>query len=269
MSLTLSLHTSPDVPVEAEGICPDKLNNTNKSDLSALTVFHGNEKAVLGDFFKVQGEYNGELRVEGDLSGFKHLGAGMSNGRVIINGDVGAHLGAEMSGGEIIVEGSAGDWVATEMTGGKITIKGNAGHMVGSAYRGNASGMTGGEIIIHGNVRNELGHAMRNGLIVVGGNSGDFTGVNLLAGTIIVLGEMGIRSGAGMKRGTILSMQNAELLPTFSHACTYHPSYIRLYLAYIKELGLTIDDTQVVGNYDRWIGDAIELNRGEILLYAN
>ncbi len=269
MSLTLSLHTSPDVPVEAEVICPDKLINANESDLSTLTVFHGNEKAMLGDFFKVQGQYNGELIVEGDLSRIKHLGTGMSNGRMIINGDVGAHLGAGMSGGEIIVEGSAGDWVAPEMTGGRVIIKGNAGHMVGSAYRGSDVGILGGEIIIHGNVRNELGHAMRNGLVIVGGNSGDFTGVNMLAGTIIVLGEMGIRSGASMKRGTILSMHNAEMLPTFSYACTYHPSYVRLYLAYIKELGLTIDDTQLVGNYERWIGDAIELNRGEILLYAN
>ncbi len=110
---------------------------------------------------------------------------------------------------------------------------------------------------------------MRNGFVAVGGNSGDFTGVNMLAGTIIVLGEMGIRSGAGMKRGTILSMHNADLLPTFSYACTYHPTYVRLYLAYIKKLGLTIDDAQLVGNYERWIGDAIELNRGEILLYTN
>jgi len=155
------------------------------------------------------------------------------------------------------------------MTGGRVIIKGNAGHMVGSAYRGDAVGISGGEIIVHGNVRNEPGSAMQNGLVVVGGNSGDFTGVNMHAGTIIVLGEMGIRSGAGMKRGTILSMHNADMLPTFSYACTYHPSFVRLYLAYIKKLGLTIDDAQLVGDYQRWIGDAIELNRGEILLYAN
>jgi len=269
MSLSLSLHTSPDVPVEAEVICPDKLVNINETDLSKLSIFHGNEKAMLGDFFKVQGQYNGELRVEGDLSKVKHLGSNMSNGRIIINGDVGAHLGAGMSGGEIIVEGNVADWLAPEMTGGRVIIKGNAGHMVGSAYRGETVGMLGGEIIIHGNVGNELGSAMRNGLVVVEGNSADFTGVNMNAGTIIVLGEMGPRSGAGMKRGTILSMHNADMLPTFSYASTYHPSYVRLYLLYIKKLGLSIDDAQLVGNYERWIGDAIELNRGEILMYAN
>lgn len=269
MSLKLSLHTKPDVPLEASVICTDKLNGANENAIASSTVFHGNEQTTLGDFFSVKGQCDGEIHLEGDLADIKHIGSEMTSGKMIIEGDVGQHLGAGMSGGEITVEGSVGNWVAPEMTGGRITIKGNAGHMVGSAYRGDSVGILGGEIIVHGNVGNELGSAMRNGLVVVGGNSGDFTGVNMLAGTIIVLGEMGIRSGAGMKRGTILSMRNADMLPTFSYACTYHPSYVRLYLSYIKEQGLTIDDAQLVGNYERWIGDALELNRGEILLYAN
>lgn len=266
MSLNLSLHTLPEVPVEADVICPDKIIDTNESALSALTVYHGNEITALGDFFKIQGKYDGEIRIEGDLSRIKHLGSGMSNGRMIINGNVGQHIGAGMSGGEIIVEGDATDWVAPEMAGGRIIIKGNAGHMVGSAYRGSKVGMQGGEIIVHGNVRNEAGHAMRNGLIVVGGNSGDFTGVSMLAGTVIVLGEMGIRNGASMIRGTIISMHDAPMLPTFTYTCTFHPVYIRKYLTYIKSLGLPVDDSQITSNYKRWIGDAIELNRGEILL---
>jgi formylmethanofuran dehydrogenase subunit C len=270
MSLTLSLHTSPEVPVEADVLCHDRLNNLNESALSALTVFHGNEQAELGDFFKAQGDYNGELRIEGDLSKVKHIGAGMTGGKLTVTGDVGAHLGAGMSGGEIVIEGNTGDWVASEMTGGRIIIKGNAGHMVGSAVRGSPIGITGGEIIVHGNVRNEAGNGMRNGLIAIGGNSEDLTGVNMNAGTIIVLGNMGIRSGAGMKRGTILSMHEAEeMLPTFTYASTYNPTYIRLYLEYIRKLGLQIDDAQFTGNYERWVGDSIELNRGEILIYKN
>ena len=266
MSLTLSLHTLPDVPVEADAICPDKMIGANESALSELTVFHGNERTALGEFFRIQGKYDGEIRIEGDLSRIKHLGSGMTSGRMIINGNVGQHLGAGMRGGEIIVEGNATDWVAPEMAGGRIIIKGDAGHMTGSAYRGSTVGMQGGEIIVHGNVRNESGHAMRAGLIVIGGNSGDFTGVNMLAGTIIVLGEMGIRNGAGMKRGSILSMHDAPMLPSFTYTCTYHPVYLRMYLTYIKSLGLPVDDSQLTGNYKRWIGDAVELNRGEILL---
>jgi len=110
---------------------------------------------------------------------------------------------------------------------------------------------------------------MRGGLIAIGGNTGDFTGVNMLAGTIIVLGEMGIRNGASMKRGTIISMHHAPMIPTFSYACTYNPTYLRIYLSYIRKLGMEVADEQINGNYKRWIGDAIELNKGEILLYAN
>jgi formylmethanofuran dehydrogenase subunit C len=153
------------------------------------------------------------------------------------------------------------------MTGGRIIVKGNAGHMVGAAYRGSAVGLRGGEIIVHGNVKNEPGNAMRRGLIAVGGNCGDFAGVNMLAGTIVVLGQLGWRTGAGMKRGSIISMQSAELLPTFHYACTYRPTFLRLYLLHLRGLGLPIEDSHLNGCYRRWSGDDIELNRGEVLLF--
>ena len=239
----------------------------DESSIAAHSIMHGNEQASIGDFFNVQGNANGVIEMEGDLSRVKHIGYEMQSGEIRINGDVGAHLGAGMLGGEIYVTGNAGDWVAPEMSGGRITITGNAGHMPGSAYRGSAMGITGGEIIIHGNVKNETGNAMRNGLIVIGGNAGDFTGVNMLAGSIIVLGEMGIRTGAGMKRGSIISMQQAEMLPTFEHACRYRPTFLRLLLLNLQKLGLPVTDEHITGHYDRWCGDSVELNRGEILLF--
>ncbi len=267
MSVKLSLHTQPDVPLEAEIICPDKLADLTVTEIEKQPIQHGNEQTRIADFFKVTGEKSKHLQVDGDLSRVKHIGSGMSSGQIIIEGDVGAHLGAAMSGGEIIVEGSAGDWIAPEMSGGRVLIKGNAGHMVGSAYRGSPAGIQDGEIIVFGNAKNEVGHAMRNGMIVIAGNSGDFTGVNMLAGTIIVLGETGIRTGAGLKRGTIISMSRTKLLPTFNYSCLYQPVYLRLYLLYLQKLGLQITEEQIMGRYERWCGDIIELNRGEILLY--
>ena len=90
--------------------------------------------------------------------------------------------------------------------------------------------------------------------------------MNLLAGTIVVLGWLGWRPGAGMRRGTIVSMHPVELLPTFSFSCTYCPVFLRLYLPYLRRLGLPVTDAHARGSYQRWGGDAIELNRGEILL---
>lgn len=267
MSINLTLHTQPDVPLEADIICPDKLANLSTTEIERQSIQHGNQQCTIADFFKVTGEKSDHLEVHGDLSRIKHIGSGMVSGQLNIEGDVGAHLGSGMSGGEIVVSGNAGDWVAAEMSGGRVQIKGNAGHMVGSGYRGSPVGIQGGEIIVHGDAKNEVGNGMRNGLIVIGGNSGDFTGVNMLAGTVIVLGEPGIRTGASMKRGTVVCMHKTSLLPTFSYSCVYQPGYLRLYLLYLQTLGLDIREEQISGQYSRWCGDIIELNRGEILLY--
>lgn len=267
MSLILTLHTPPEVPLELEGLNPDTLAGVGGDALDRIPVLHGNESNCLADFFRARGSCNGEIHLEGDLSMVKHLGAGMRNGFIHVHGNVGAHLGAGMCGGRILVDGDAGDWVAPEMRGGCIHIRGNAGHLAGSAYRGSPVGMTDGEIVVEGNVRNELGHGMRGGLIAVAGDSGDFTGVNMLAGTIVVLGHLGIRSGAGMKRGTIVSMHEAEILPTFGRACVYAPVFLRLYLRRLRSAGLEMCDDYLEGEYIRWSGDAVELSRGEILIY--
>lgn len=271
MSTTLlKLHTQPEVPLETEVINPDTLAGLSESGVGKLQVMHGNVKAKLGDFFKVTGKGNTEIHLEGDLSNVKFIGAGMSTGKIIIDGNVGMHVGAGMSGGEILVKGDASDWVGPEMSGGRITVKGNAGHMVGSAFRGQASGIKGGEIFIHGNAKNEIGNSMRRGFIAIGGNAGDFTGVSMLAGTILVVGEMGIRTGAGMKRGTIASLQDAPMLPSFEYSCTYHPLFLRFYLLRLQENGFKrkIQDQHLNGKYKRYSGDGIELNRGEVLLFS-
>ncbi len=267
MTLKLTLKKKPSVPVEAESICPDKMEGLDLKEIAALPLHYGNETVTVGYFFKVTGKSDGEIRLEGDTSWFKMVGAEMSRGRILIKGNIGQHLGVHMSGGEIVVAKNADSWVGPEMSGGRIIIKGNAGHMVGCAYRGGQVGVTGGEIIIHGNVGNEAGNTMRDGLIAVGGNSGDFTGIGMLAGTVIVLGKMGWRNGASMKRGTIVSMENTEMLPSFTYACSYRPNFLRLYLHHLRDLGLPIKDAWISGSYHRWSGDSIELNRGEALIF--
>lgn len=268
--MKLQLHTLPKVPLEADVISPDQLSGKTVAEAAKLIIFHGNQEKTLADFFTITGNAkDGIIEVDGDLSKVKLLGSDMSFGCLKISGSVGAHLGAGMSGGEIIVEGDAGDWVGREISGGRIIIKGNAGHMVGSAVRGSSIGIQGGEIFIYGNAKNEVGNGMRRGLIAIAGDSGDFTGVNMKAGTIVVLGKLGQRPGAGMVRGTIISTHQAELLPTFSYNTTYKTTIVKSILIYLRKLGFTLNDEEISGNYQRWSGDSIELNKGEILLYAD
>ena len=268
MSLTLTLHTQPAVPLEADAIAPEHFEGMGPARVAEVALQYGNQRAQIGDFFKVEGTSDGEIRVVGDVSRVKRIGTGMKRGRIVIEGDSGMHLGAAMSGGEIRVQGNVGDWLGAEMSGGRITVTGNAGHMVGSALRGARPGVRGGEIIVYGNAGNEAGGGMRRGLIAIGGDSGDFTGVDMLAGTVVVLGNLGWRPGAGLRRGTIVSMRPAELLPTFFHACDYRPVALRLVLNHLRRLGLPVTDTQYDGRYRRWCGDGVESSRGEILLLA-
>jgi formylmethanofuran dehydrogenase subunit C len=268
MSLTLTLRNQPEVPVEAEALSPERLAGMSTAQIAAFPVLYGNQQIPLGEFFRVEGQADGELRVVGDAARIKMIGAGLTRGRIVIEGNAGMHLGAAMTGGEIVVDGNAGDWIGAEMAGGRIVVKGNAGHLVAAAPRGGRVGMRGGEIIVHGSVGNELGGSMRRGLIAVGGTSGDFAGVNMLAGTIVVLGQLGWRAGAGMKRGSIVSGRPAELLPTFSYACTYRPVSLRLVFGHLRSRGFAIAPEQFLGRYRRWTGDGVEMNRGEVLLLA-
>jgi formylmethanofuran dehydrogenase subunit C len=266
MPLTLTLREPPTVPLETEGLSPDRLAGRRRGEVEALTVWHGNRRAQLGDFFAVSGNGDEELRVEGDLRRVKYLGAGMSDGRLTVAGAAGMHTGADMSGGELVVEGDVGDYAGTGMRGGRLVVRGSAGQQVGAAQPGEHAGMRGGEILVHGDAGDQLGAGLRRGLIAVAGRVGGSAGLRMLAGTIVALGELGGRPGAAMRRGTIVAMSPVTLLPTFAFACSYRPPFLRLYLRRLRALGLPLTDDQIEGRYARWSGDGLELRRGEILM---
>lgn len=269
MALQLQYQQGATVPLEVEGVTPDKVRDQTLADIEKLQVFHGNVTATLADFFQVSGDPTDETIVwSGDLSGVHWIGAGMQAGEVRVEGEVGRHVGSEMSGGTIEVTGNASDWVGAEMRGGMIHVAGRAGHLIASAYRGSAQGMTGGTVRIDGDVGNEIGHSMRRGLLVVGGNCGDLAGFNMLAGTICLFGESGIRHGAGMRRGTLAFMgaERPELLPSFRYACRYQPDMLRLLLRRLSRLGMDIPKAFADSEFDLFHGDLIEGGRGEVLM---
>jgi formylmethanofuran dehydrogenase subunit C len=266
MPLTLTLHEPPTVPLEAEGLSPERLAARGRGEVEALTVWHGNRRAQLADFFTVSGNGDDELRIEGDLRRVKLLGAGMTAGRLTVAGDAGMHTGADMRGGELVVEGDVGDFAGVGMRGGRLVVKGSAGHHLGGAYPGERAGMRGGGILVHGDAGDQVGAGLRRGLIAVAGRVGGAAGLRMLAGTIVAVGGLGATPGAAMRRGTIVAMSQVTLLPTFAFACSYRPPFLRLYLRHLRALGLPLTDEQIEGRYARWSGDGLELRRGEILI---
>ena len=262
--LTLTLKESLTVPLEAECLSPDVLAARAPDAVRALPVMLGKRRHRLDDFFAVEGHGAEEIEIRGDATKVKWIGRDMTRGRIRIVGNAGMHLGAYMKGGVIDVTGNANDWVGGEMAGGMIHIRGSAGGQLGSAYRGSASGMSGGTILVEGSAGIELGMRMKRGLVAVRGQVRDFAGLQMKGGTILLMDGAELRTGAWMQRGTIIALKPVRLLPTFSFACTYAPSFLGVYAKHLQPLGFELPHA---GAYRRYVGDAAVPGKGELLVW--
>jgi formylmethanofuran dehydrogenase subunit C len=272
MSLFLTYNARTSVPVEIEGVVPERLRDKSLAEIERIEVFHGNVKLPLAELFAIRGDPTQQrIDFEGDLSGVHFIGFGMSSGEIHVHGHAGRHVGGEMTGGTIEIDGSAGDWVGGELHGGLIHVRGSAGNLVGAAYRGSKKGMTGGTILIGGDAGNEIGTAMRRGTLVIGGSCGDAAGFRMIAGTIVVLGDCGIRTGAAMKRGTIALLGGGPitLLPTFRRAGCFRPLFLRLLASELDRLGFTAGAGLLRAELLLYHGDLVSLGKGEVWLRAD
>jgi formylmethanofuran dehydrogenase subunit C len=271
MPLNLRYHGKTSVPVEIEGVIPEKLREMLLAEIERLELFHGNRKLPLAEMFSVTGD-SGDARIdfEGDLAGVHFIGYGMTSGETHVHGNAGRHLGGEMKGGRIVVEGNAGDWVGGEMHGGLIRVSGSAGHLIGAAYRGSKRGMTDGTILIGGDVGSEVGAAMRRGTLAIGGSCGDAAGFGMIAGSILVFGGCGIRIGAGMRRGTIalLGPDPPGLLHTFRKAGCFRPLFLRLLLRELARLDFEPARLEQEQELALFHGDLVALGKGEVWMRA-
>jgi formylmethanofuran dehydrogenase subunit C len=266
-AITLTIKERPHVPLEAEVLSPDIVAPLDHDAVRALPVILGKRQYRVDDFFTVEGAGSEVIEIRGDAGRVKWIGRGMTRGRITIAGDAGMHLGAHMKGGAIEVAGNASDWVGAEMRGGIIHIRGNAGGQIGAAYRGSLKGMNNGTIIVEGSAGMEVGMRMRRGIIAVKGQVRDFAGLQMKGGTIVLMGGAEIRTGAWMIRGTIISLVPIRLLPTFSFACAYQPTFLRMYARHLLPLGFAIPCAEQDGTYQRFTGDVSVPGKGEILVW--
>jgi len=244
------------IPIDAECINPDVFAEKSAKEIATLQIWEGNRKRTLGDLFKIKHETDSSsekptIRICGDVGKVRKIGAKMSMGNIIIEGDAGMHLGEEMNGGVITVTGNADSWTGAMMKKGTIEIKGNAGDYIGASYRGSTRGMSGGKIIIHGNAGNEVGCFMRKGLIRVHGNTGQFTGIHMRKGTIFLEGNSEGRAGAQMIKGKIVVCGRVpSILPTFT-------------IESVKPK-VKVNDEKVKGPFYMFVGDLAEGGEGKL-----
>jgi formylmethanofuran dehydrogenase subunit C len=204
----------------------------------------------LGELFELEGEPKGRIRFIGDLAMADRLGAGMTEGEIVVEGNLGNESGLALAGGTMVIEG-------------------DVGARAGAAPLGHKRGMTGGELVVHGSVGPEAGASMRRGLIVVGKKSGDHTGMGMIAGTVLVFDAAGVESGLWSKRGTVVALGRITPPPTYVYACTYQPVHLRLLLTRLRgRYGLPVRPRHLKGFYRRFSGDMAELGKGEILMWT-
>ena len=272
MSLTLRYHAKTLVPVEIEGVVPDRLCDRSLAEIERLAIYHGNRKLALAELFSVSGDLSDErIDLEGELTGVHYIGYGMKSGVVHVHGNAGRHVGSTMDGGQIVIDGNAGDYAGGEMHGGMIHVTGNAGNYIGAAYPGSKKGMTDGTILIDGDVGSEAGASMRRGTLVVRGSCGVAIGFNMIAGSILVFGTCGARPGAGMRRGTIgiFGAEPTKLLPTFRAAGRFRPLFLRLLFRELAQLGFEVDQRLLASELLLSHGDLIALGKGEVWTRIN
>ena len=124
------------------------------------------------------------------------LAAGLKNGNVIINGDVGDYTAALNDGATITINGNAGKFLADNMTKGTIIVNGNAGY-------GAAEYCYGGLVVIRGDAGDFLGALNKGATILVAGNAGNDVGTYMVGGEIIIVGNVGENVGNWFIRGSI------------------------------------------------------------------
>jgi formylmethanofuran dehydrogenase subunit C len=207
------------LPITPEGISPDLFQGKKREEIAELKIWEGNRQKTLKELFKVEEAKAGEMSIaiHGDVSKVRRIGAFMTVGEIVINGNAGMHLGEEMKGGKIIVNGNVGGWAGSMMRGGEIEIHGNVSDYLGAPYRGSSEGIYGGRIVVHGNVGNEAGARMKKGILKIYGSAGQFAGFRMHDGTIYVQKDCQARAGACMVNGKIvIGCLLESILPTFT-----------------------------------------------------
>jgi formylmethanofuran dehydrogenase subunit C len=249
--LTGKLRAPIDQPADFADVFAGAWSRLSAAELSQRPVYLDSTGRVsLGELFEIEGSPDGSIRLVGDLGPTLRLGAGLSEGAVV-------------------VEGNVGDEAGLAMTGGVLEIEGNAGRRAGAAPLGFKRGMSGGELIVHGSAGDEAGSTMRRGVLAIGGRAGRRAGLGMIAGTVVLFGAAEEGAGLWSKRGSVVALGKLTPPETYAFACTYQPVHLRVLLLRLRNrFRLRVQRKHLTGLYRRFSGDMAELGRGEILVWT-
>jgi formylmethanofuran dehydrogenase subunit C len=261
---TLTMREAPPERLDLAGITPAALAGLSGAEAARLPVGTG-RGLVLGDCFAIDLDGSEELRILGATGRIDRIGAGLSLGRIVVEGDAGQRLGAGMTGGTLTITGSAGPFAGTAAAGGTIRIAGDAAESAGGAVHGAACGLDGATLVIGGAAGDRLGDRMRAGLIVAK-RAGAHAGARMIAGTIVA-DAIGDHPGYGMRRGTLVAARHGALLPTFVETGRQDLVVLRLLAKSLETLAPEAA-ALLRAPLRRYGGDLATLGKGELFAPA-
>jgi formylmethanofuran dehydrogenase subunit C len=243
--LVFTLREAPAQRLDLAPLTPDRLVGLSQSRIAVIQLQTTRDRVLAGDVFKIRMGDPMQTRFEGGSERFDRIGAGMSQGEVSVDGDVGAQAGRFMRGGTLVIAGNAGPWAASGMTDGSLTISGHAGDRLGGPLAGETVGMRGGVVIVRGNAGARAGDRMRRG-------------------TIIVRGRAGRLPGYLMNRGTIVTVDGSDALsPTFADSGVHELLATAMMARYVETYSPEVA-AMLRRPWRRLLGDMAVIGKGEI-----
>lgn len=265
--LTLTLRSTTPYRIDMRAFVPQRLHGMALHEIQNLPVHVGRQSCIAGEVFRIEGEDVQHIRIVPESGKLDFIGAGMSCGEMIVDGDAGARAGELMQGGTLRITGSSGPYSGAGLKAGRLVIDGDGGDFLGAALPGEKQGMSGGDIVVRGNAGDRVGDRLRRGIISVHGDAGAYCGSRMTAGTVAVAGQCGTQAGLGMRRGTLLLRQAPASVPaTFSDNGRQSLSFMTLLLRELQALSGTFEDVGLALPVQRFLGDRACMGLGEILV---
>ncbi|MEJ2116380.1 MAG: formylmethanofuran dehydrogenase subunit C, partial [Alphaproteobacteria bacterium] len=132
-ALTLTLRDAPPERLDLSRLTPEHLGGLSEAEIAALPVNTTRTPLTVDDVFRIEGNDAAHVCIISGADGARldNIGAGMSEGRITVEGCAGAYAGRRLNGGELTIAGDCGPFAGSGMSGGRIRIQGNAGDFLG------------------------------------------------------------------------------------------------------------------------------------------
>ena len=262
--LVLALRETPPQRLDLSALVPHRLAKKTAAEIASISIATTREAVTVGDLFAIRMGDPLAIRIEGGSERFDEVGHGLTEGEIVVDGDVGLRAGRLMTGGRLVIVGDAGPWAASGLKGGLIEIGGCVAERLGGPIPGEVAGMRGGFVVVRGDAGERAGDRLRRGTILIEGTAGQYAASRMIAGTLMVGRSVGPLPGYLMRRGTLLvGAPPQEPSPTFVDCGVHDLVAQQLLSAHVRPYS-RVFDRLLRKPLRRFAGDMAAMGKGEL-----